>query len=59
MIGLADMAMRLAEQRSGIIGFWTRHKLEPCERSWANPATHEVSAEYYKIIDRLSRGEQP
>jgi len=64
MIGLVDMTMRLAEQRAqalsggwSVVGFWTIHKIAPCDRAVLNPKIHPVSAEYYRIIDRLSRGE--
>lgn len=64
MMGFADMAMCLAEQRAcarreGLAGFWTRHRIGPCGREYANPATHQVSYEYYQIIDRINRGEKP
>lgn len=61
MIGLARMAMLLAESRAdhSVAGFWTVHKLEPCQREFLNVAIHPFSAEYYRIIDRLSRGEKP
>jgi hypothetical protein len=63
-MGLADMAMRLAELRASkthheIIGFWTYNRIEPCDREIVNPAIHPVSAGYYQIIDRIARGEQP
>lgn len=65
MIGLIDMAMCLAERRVSVgenwslAGFWTCHKIEPVYRDFVNPALHPVAAEYYRIIDRLSRGEKP
>lgn len=59
MMGLVDMAMRLAEQRGGVIGFWTIHRIPPCERCQVSPAIHPVSHAYYQIIDRITRGEKP
>jgi hypothetical protein len=61
MMGLADMAMRLAEERgpNSTKGFWTTRHLDPAPRKCARPETHPVSAEYYAIIDRISRGEKP
>jgi hypothetical protein len=65
VIGLADMAMTLAENRvvvsegPWVAGFWTRLKIPPCDRNELNPVIHPVSAEYYAIIDRISRGEAP
>jgi hypothetical protein len=61
MMGLADMAMRLAEKRGPDYtkGFWTIQHLDPSPRKYARRATHPVSAEYYAIIDRISRGEKP
>jgi len=63
-IALARMAICLAEERAeqamrGIKGLWTVHKIEPNPRDLVNPAIHPCSAEYYRIIDRISRGEHP
>jgi len=63
MMALANMAMCLAEQRTGrtwpVLGFWTQCKIEPCPRAFVNSAMHPVSFEYYAILDRLARGEAP
>jgi len=61
MLGLARKAMVLAESRAGhsVKGFWTRYKLEPCQRAVLNPEIHPFSREYYRIIDRITRGETP
>ena len=63
-IALARMVMHLAESRAaaanfGLAGFWTVCKIEPCTRDVLKPAIHPLSAEYYRIIDRLTRGERP
>jgi hypothetical protein len=65
-IALAHMALGLAESRvtsNGnhweILGFWTVHRCEPCDRASLNPAIHPVSSEYYRIIDRMNTGEAP
>jgi hypothetical protein len=63
MMGLAGMAMSLAERRAvesghrAVMGFWTDLKLTPCDRGDLNPALYPISAEYYAILDRISRGE--
>jgi hypothetical protein len=60
------MALTLAESRVtahgchwDVKGFWTVYKCEPCDRASLNPAIHPVSDEYYRIIDRITRGEKP
>lgn len=65
-IALATMAMEVAEKRAAaainnwsLIGFWTRYKIPPCDRNVLSPVIHPVSAEFYRILDRLSAGEQP
>jgi hypothetical protein len=56
MIGLAIMACKLAEQRTGSILLWYDGTGGPLPResleSWMLAST-----EYYAIIDRLTRGE--
>jgi hypothetical protein len=64
-IGLARMAMHLAGIRE-----WGEHAFKPLEGAhplsrddvglWDDPHTVvPFSAEYYAILDRVSRGEQP
>lgn len=60
MGGIAIMAIELAEWRNPALqGFWTRNRIPPCDRDQVNPYIHPVSAEYYRIIDRIARGERP
>lgn len=58
MIGLAHMAMRLACRRIySDPGMAESIVFRPREQVW--PEGIGAAAEYYRIIDRLSRGERP
>lgn len=66
MMGLAKMALRLAEDRAckkypaqNLEGF-TDLGCEPTERDDIGAEElHPISREYYRIIDRIARGETP
>jgi hypothetical protein len=65
MLGLATMAARLAEKRTGygpFQGEWENFAeyMEPRRhlRRW-KPYEVAFSREYYQIIDRITRGEKP
>lgn len=66
MIGLLMMAAKLAERRARCRGHHAMILLPNGEigvatRSWAqdHPGQVPASVEYYKIIDRISRGDHP
>jgi hypothetical protein len=62
VIGFVNLAMRLAESRAAtgrLVGYWTVYKLAPTSRDSALPDIHPISTEYYRIIDRVARGERP
>jgi hypothetical protein len=63
LIGLARMAMQLAEERGPgrLSGYWSSLGLPPADRepAFSRPKDYPISCEYYRIIDRLSRGEAP
>lgn len=58
MIGLAMMAANLAHQRIGGLPLSDGSNWTPYERKEVDHNTPN-SREYYRIIDRISRGEQP
>lgn len=68
MMGLADMAMRMAEMRvcyrsrtprRNLRGFWSRYGTKPTPRHEVNPKLHPIAVAYYRICDRIARGEKP
>ena len=66
MIGLAKMAWRLAWTRAQSISRTTetveleRDTIAKYDRNgWCTPECFPASREYYRIIDRITRGEQP
>jgi len=58
MIGLARMALRLACDR-----IYCDVSMADCiilkERGYSQVHDRSANAEYYRIIDRITRGEQP
>lgn len=61
MIGLANMAARLAYARRGNP---KPRNLAAVDVGWIanrgdSPGAFPASAEYYRIIDRITRGEKP
>lgn len=56
MLGLALMAVDLAVKRTGYGG---PQGVSPRSNVQRSPRFFAFSAEYYRIIDRLSRGEKP
>lgn len=60
MIGLAFMAWQLANSRAFIP---YARRFEPLRRAVVeapdNAGLYPVSREYYRIIDRITRGEKP
>jgi hypothetical protein len=62
VIGLAFMAARLAEERTGmhnaIVMFGC---LIVADREWvfADESSYPATCEYYRICDRIARGEKP
>jgi hypothetical protein len=66
MIGLAEMAARLAESRCEIEEGCDPHpihntygQLRVVERVRIDPFLTPASCEYFEIIDRIARGEKP
>jgi hypothetical protein len=66
MLGLAEMAARLAESRCDIEPGCDPHpihntfgQMRVVERAKVDEFLTPASCEYYRIIDRISRGEKP
>lgn len=60
MMGLAYMAMRLAQRRTGGILFRGDGTADPVPRDRLDVyGPWPASIEYYRIIDRLTKGEKP
>lgn len=66
MIGLARMAANLADartkayrERRGWGGIHFEIGANPARRDTAAEAGYPASREYYRIIDRITRGERP
>lgn len=59
--GLARMAMELADERAPNCTCYSVKIKEPAprEKAFISPDFYCVSVEYYRIIDRIARGEKP
>lgn len=60
MLGLAQMAAHLAQMRKGLVIVDQGH-IDIVKRKSAEnfPSAFPSSAEYYRICDRIARGEKP